>query len=513
MWKLWRQEFETRGNVTYRDIQIWYDMKDSGDGLASGTYFNDSSTRFSTVLHTGSCTGHLEEESVFADPGRVRDPNQLLVLKVHVASTRQHDHSPRLIRLDVLKQMFEALINRMLGSRFKTHLGLITVSKRASMQTPLSYVIENFRRATTGMRADGDTALWDGMALARDQISDLDTTSHGVAYDCWNDGITVDTVSLGREENEGLRTLSYVLGGYTFKPSSLANALAMCEIKPVLSLTERPTPRPVMASGTDRGVHKAHFTVSKWRASYTTVSEDNFPERKPHPNVNDTFIPLSAASQLSVRSAAGIAGARSNLRTNRLMNEMRQLVAKRGPSTYDVYVSETDISFWKVVRSGPEETPYVNGNFLLYIHAEDRYPAFAPKVRFITRIKHVNVNPRGRICHPILDRDWTGDTSMSRLLDTIYGLLYQAEMSDPVNTTSTLGYHHDQVEYADEVRDFVLLYADKSRKEWRQEILGGDDWDSEDEGSGSEEEDRTGPGYSENDEVDEEDDDEDGMED
>ncbi len=108
----------------------------------------------------------------------------------------------------------------------------------------------------------------------------------------------------------------------------------------------------------------------------------------------------------------------------------------------------------------------------MYLHADKGYPTFAPKARFITRIKHPNVNAHGRICHSIFDRDWTSDISMATLLDSVYGLLLQPEHSDPVNTTTTLGFHHDQVEFADEVREHVRDYARQSRAWWKAELLG-----------------------------------------
>lgn len=39
------------------------------------------------------------------------------------------------------------------------------------------------------------------------------------------------------------------------------------------------------------------------------------------------------------------------------------------------------------------------------------------------------------------------------------------------HTIVTLGYHHDQVEFADEVRAHVAKYASKSAEEWRRELL------------------------------------------
>lgn len=94
---------------------------------------------------------------------------------------------------------------------------------------------------------------------------------------------------------------------------------------------------------------------------------------------------------------------------------------------------------------------------------------------------------------------------MSRLLDTFYGLLFQAELSDPVNTTITLGYHHDQVEFADEVRESVQKYASKTREEWKTELLDGGNWGNDEE-EADEDEDESGD--EENGEMDEDDDDE-----
>jgi len=81
--------------------------------------------------------------------------------------------------------------------------------------------------------------------------------------------------------------------------------------------------------------------------------------------------------------------------------------------------------------------------------------------------------------------DWTSDTSLTSVLKTIYGLLFQADYSDPVHTTVTLGYHHDQVEFADEVREHVAKHANKSAAKWREELtrekLTGEDVDADDE--------------------------------
>ena len=187
--------------------------------------------------------------------------------------------------------------------------------------------------------------------------------------------------------------------------------------------------------------------------------------------MHDDFVLLTAATPMARRIVApSNNGSRSNLRQSRLLREINLLSSRPSP-TYDIYVSESDMSFMKAVVSGPAGSPYEGGTFVLYLHADDSYPTFAPKARFITKVKHPNVNSHGRICMAIFDRDWTSDTTMATLMDTIYGLLYQPETQDPVSTSATLAYHHDQVEYAEHVREFTTKYAKKTREEWKAELL------------------------------------------
>jgi ubiquitin-protein ligase len=190
------------------------------------------------------------------------------------------------------------------------------------------------------------------------------------------------------------------------------------------------------------------------------------------------------------------------------MKEIKQLATRDHP-LYDVYVSESNLTFWKVVLSGPSDSPYSAGTFLLSLDMGERYPTFHPEARFITKMCHPNINAHGRVCHPLFGRDWTTDTSMSTVIDTIYGLLFQAEVSDPVSTLSTLEYHADGVEFADAVRDHVGRHAMKTREEWRVELVGELDEELSDDGdedmsgtgegdvSGTEEEDMSGVGEDE----------------
>jgi len=103
----------------------------------------------------------------------------------------------------------------------------------------------------------------------------------------------------------------------------------------------------------------------------------------------------------------------------------------------------------------------------------ESYPTEAPEVRFVTPIKHCNINQYGKVCHSIFTRNWIADTSMHTLLSCVYGLLLTPETDDPLDTGLAVQYYTHQAQYNQIVEQHVLKYASKSRQQLRQE-LGND---------------------------------------
>lgn len=58
----------------------------------------------------------------------------------------------------------------------------------------------------------------------------------------------------------------------------------------------------------------------------------------------------------------------------------------------------------QVVLCGPDSSIYSAGTFQLYLQFPSEFPALPPDVRFVTPIRHCNINSQGRVCHSILTR-------------------------------------------------------------------------------------------------------------
>ncbi|KAH6842417.1 hypothetical protein B0I37DRAFT_417599 [Chaetomium sp. MPI-CAGE-AT-0009] len=532
LFKTWRHVREQIAYPTGHDWKatqvVWHALKYVGDGNMHGTATRPWD-KLSGLLKTQYATGVLGPEPLYAKPtdnnrpggpsseseeeDMPSDPQEKgpMVLKLYVCGpSRPKKDRTHSSRLSILKQMFDQFVNRILAYGYSTHLGLVKFDNTAKVAQRLSPVIENFRSTVQELQHYGDTALWDALALARDQIQEysaaypdakkrilcisdgVDTSSKtNSGSNLWKhlatDGIIVDSFCLGTDDNLDLRTVSYLTNGYKFHPRSLEQAMAICEMEPVLSQLER----DVAAISASRrrtptnflGASIEQFTTARWAATAEIVTQDIFPKRIEHPNLKDDFVELKAVSRRVLAetrnpnttttnnsTSGGAGGAAAYLRTHRILTEMQQIVADPHPHA-DVYVSERDMSFWKVIVQGPPESVYAGGTFAVYLHMEDTYPSFAPKARFVTPIYHPNVNRHGRICHSILDRNWTTDTSNAMVIATIYGLLMEPDYSDPVNIVVTLDFHHDQVAFAEMAREFIQRHATKTRAEWRAEIL------------------------------------------
>mmetsp|Transcript_46828 Transcript_46828/g.101795 ORF Transcript_46828/g.101795 Transcript_46828/m.101795 type:complete len:152 (+) Transcript_46828:26-481(+) len=84
---------------------------------------------------------------------------------------------------------------------------------------------------------------------------------------------------------------------------------------------------------------------------------------------------------------------------------------------------------------GPEGTPYQSGKYELELFLPEGYPMEPPKVRFLTKIYHPNIDKLGRICLDVLKDKWSPALQIRTVLLSIQALLSSPEPDDPLDTS------------------------------------------------------------------------------
>ncbi|CAF0763100.1 unnamed protein product [Adineta steineri] len=108
--------------------------------------------------------------------------------------------------------------------------------------------------------------------------------------------------------------------------------------------------------------------------------------------------------------------------TKRIVKESARLLQEPVPGISAI-VDEQNPRYFKVIIDGPGESPYEGGRFKVELFLPDEYPMAPPKVRFMTKLYHPNIDKLGRICLDILKEKWSPALQIRTVLLSIQALL------------------------------------------------------------------------------------------
>ncbi|GBG31843.1 Ubiquitin-conjugating enzyme E2 N [Hondaea fermentalgiana] len=114
---------------------------------------------------------------------------------------------------------------------------------------------------------------------------------------------------------------------------------------------------------------------------------------------------------------------------------------------------------FKVVLSGPSETPYEGGVFHLELFLPADYPMAPPKVRMLTKLYHPNFDLIGRICLDILKDKWSPALQIRTVLLSIQALLSTPEPDDPLDPKIAEHWKRDREDAEETAREYTRKYA------------------------------------------------------
>lgn len=507
----------SRAAYTPSTTTLWRGLTSSGDGYSAGTPFEHKnlSTR----------VGNLPTKPVVAGD----TPSAFFAGELELTATDRYvprSERPDLSRIECVKRLFDAFVNRSQAYDYANEMGLVLFGSTAQTTCEISPIFEDFRDCVDEAQPNGDTCLFDALDHAVDELErwkekGTDTLPGDVALrilvlsdgrdtcsknSAWqvarrlqSSSITLDVIMIGDERDRDLHAIAKSTGGYVFNPVTLANALKLCELEVLLSSSERPPKLPLMQVNSAAALR--HFMTH----DIDMCTEDKVPQCRAMPlltlpvrelGATDLSEPTAEEPARNSTAAAPAADAgnaaplplpdevlapprtaaaeqlQNRARQRRVLIELRQFM-NHGHPAVEVFPSD-DLSFWKLLLEGPEGTPYHGGVWVLYCHLPSEYPEVAPRIRFVTPIRHCNVNAHGRICHSILDRNYTADTTVLSIMHCIYGLMLNPDYDDPLDSTLALEFYEASGTYEDSIRRHVQTYAGgRSREAVRQSLLSG----------------------------------------
>ncbi|XP_078429905.1 ubiquitin-conjugating enzyme family protein [Wolffia australiana] len=115
----------------------------------------------------------------------------------------------------------------------------------------------------------------------------------------------------------------------------------------------------------------------------------------------------------------------------RIQKEMQEFNADPPPEC-SAGPKGDNLYHWVSTLIGPQGSPYQGGIFFLDIVFPCDYPFKPPKVSFITRIYHCNVDAAGNVGIDILRGGWSPALTVSKVLLAIKSLLTKPDPYNPL---------------------------------------------------------------------------------
>ncbi|KAI9228957.1 MAG: putative ubiquitin-conjugating enzyme E2 [Piptocephalis tieghemiana] len=120
---------------------------------------------------------------------------------------------------------------------------------------------------------------------------------------------------------------------------------------------------------------------------------------------------------------------------------------------------EDNLRYFDVRIDGPGQSPYEGGIFQLELFLPDDYPMAPPKVRFLTKLYHPNVDRLGRICLDVLKDKWSPALQIRTILLSIQALLSAPNPDDPLANDVAQMWKEDEQKAITTAKEWTVKYA------------------------------------------------------
>ena len=427
----------------------WVGLNDVGDGQQRGWRAN----------HCGleETIGNFSRHAVEPDDGGA--PVLSISLYSRDAPPSRRRGPEPISRIAAVQASLHAYLNRSAAYRLRTVVGGISFGSDVEVFAEPTWDFDELKARLDDVEADGDTKLYDAIlrgvdvvvAAARNHegaamrlivLSDgRDSSSAASALECLQklraEGVVLDAIQVADQDNH-LPGIAAGSGGIAVRPQSLKDGLRLFEDETVLDIRARRS-RPVNPAA-------ARCRDVRSLAHVDAVEDRSRQREEPAPTA-----PPDAGAVRKVQRAL-------------------QEVKKAPHAGISVLPDDEDAMIWHLIVDGPESTPYADGTWRARFRFPGDFPRSPPECRFVTPIRHANINTSGRVCHSIFDRAWTPATKMRSVLNYVYGLMLNPDHDDPLDSTLALAFYQAEGDYEAEILAHTKAHASRTHGEIEVEI-------------------------------------------
>jgi ubiquitin-conjugating enzyme E2 T len=174
----------------------------------------------------------------------------------------------------------------------------------------------------------------------------------------------------------------------------------------------------------------------------------------------------------------------------RLTRELSRLFTDPPPGIAAYTPNPADMTIIRAQITGPEDSPFEKGVFLLLVNISGRYPFEPPRCRFVTPVFHPNIDSGGRICLDTLKSppggSWSPAVSLPSLLLSIRSLLASPNPDDGLVPEISELYKRNPKKWEEEARSRTEKEATVGKLEEVERGLDGDNFQKSNENQDTE---------------------------
>ncbi|VDK83614.1 unnamed protein product [Onchocerca ochengi] len=147
--------------------------------------------------------------------------------------------------------------------------------------------------------------------------------------------------------------------------------------------------------------------------------------------------------------------------SRRLKKELMDIKSSDSRTFCCVEFDEDNLLHWTGLLV-PDKEPYNKGAFKIAIDFPVEYPFKPPKITFLTKIYHPNVDEKGQVCLPIISPDnWKPATKTEQVMNSLLGLIMEPEPDHPLRADLAEEFTKDRKKFNKMAEDYTKKYAAK----------------------------------------------------